>query len=545
MTDQLRSDWISLYGEDARHHIDRLIARAEAMGGPALPPAWWQHSVVYSLYVEAYADDGTFDGLRARLDHLVDLGVDTLWLLPILQSPMRDDGFDVSDHTVVRADLGGGEAFQRFLLDAHDRGMRVLFDFALNHVSDEHPWFQEALRGGESARWFHWSDTGEEYADARLLFKGMVESNWEPTPESAEGARGKFYFHRFYPFQPDLDFGEPDLFAAVLRAMLGWVERGVDGLRLDAIPFLWKEDGTSCENLPEVHTLLRIIRGLVELARPNTLLLAEACQPPEEVRDFLGDGDECQGVYHFPLMPRMWLAAGEADASPLRWVLDPTRLPPIPEESAWFVFLRVHDELTLEFLDEGEMERMRRLWLRDPSWSFRNGEGIAARMATLLEGDARRILGLFSLMLTIGGTPVIYHGDEFALGNDTAHRALSAERTGWDDPRFLVRAPIPWDRVEEDLWDARSTASKVHEGLRAMLHLRRQLPSLLRGERRFLDVDPRVAAYSRGSGHEEVTVLVNLSADEVEVDVEGVDLLSGRSGALGPYEYRWLATPNL
>jgi maltose alpha-D-glucosyltransferase/alpha-amylase len=545
VTDQLRHDWISLYGEEQAHHIERLIARAEAMGGPALPPAWWQHAVVYSLYVEGFADDGTFDGLRGRLDHLVDLGVDTLWLLPILESPMRDDGFDVSDHTLVRADLGGGEAFQRFLLDAHDRGMRVVFDFALNHVSDEHPWFREALRGGESARWFHWSDDGELYSDARLLFKGMVPSNWEPVPEGADGARGKYYFHRFYPFQPDLDYNEPDLFAAILRAILGWVERGVDGLRLDAIPFLWKEDGTDCENLPQVHVLLRIIRGLVELARPNTLLLAEACQPPEQVRDFLGSGDECQGVYHFPLMPRMWLAAGEADAAPLRWVLDPTRLPPIPDESAWFVFLRVHDELTLEFLDEDEMDRMRRLWLRDPSWSFRDGEGISARMATLLDTDPRRILGLFSVMLTIGGTPVIYHGDEFALGNDEDHRAASAARTGWDDSRFLLRAPIPWEQVEADLLDPRSATFKVYEGLRAMLLLRRQLPGLLGGERRFLDVDPRVAAYSRGSGHEEVTVLVNLSGDDVDVDVDGVDLLTGRSGPLAPYEYRWLATPNL
>jgi maltose alpha-D-glucosyltransferase / alpha-amylase len=354
---QLRSLWQDLYGSVKQAKLESFIDELKTAASVAPPPppeGWFKSVVVYSLYVDLFNHD--FSGLTARLSYLQSLGVTCIWLLPVLDSPMRDAGFDVRDYRKIRPELVGGlesdkqQVFTQFVAAAHGLGIRVIFDVAINHTSEEHVWFQESRKGPDNPYrdYYIWSDTDTGYADARIIFKGMMESNWQKLVGQG------YYFHRFFESQPDLNFRNPDVLLELCRVLLFWVKVGVDGFRADAVPYLWKQEGTNCENLPGTHAIVKFFRAVLDMVRPGTMVLAEACQPPHDVVAYFGEGDECHAAYHFPVMPRIYLAMAEGRAKPIfeQLALDVT--PAIPDACGWFSFLRCHDELTLEMVTPDE-----------------------------------------------------------------------------------------------------------------------------------------------------------------------------------------------
>lgn len=560
--DELHSIWTGLYPE-GDERFDRFWTWLEETkqehfsDGATGPSDWFRDAVVYSTYVDLFAGD--FGGMIERLDSLVDLGVTAIWLLPILDSPMRDQGFDVRDYTIIRPELLGGDekAFERFVAAAHERDIRIIFDMPLNHCSDEHPLFLEARsdRKSPTRDFFIWADDDEGFPKARHLFKGLVDSNWE-----FDGKTEQYWFHRFYPFQPDLNFANPEVLALTTSILVHWKIRGVDGFRLDAIPFLWKEKGTDCENLRPTHAIVRFWRKALDHLRPDGLLLAEACQPPKLVVEYFGRGDECHGAYHFPLMPRIFRALAERRGDAIREALDPTVTPAIPDGCQWFTFLRCHDEFTLEMVSPEERRELYAHYCRDRRWDFREGEGISARLATLLKGNPARILQAFNLMLSLPGTPVIYYGDEYAGENDEASFREMSEKTGYPDSRFFVRGPLPWDAVDRHLADPHSKPYRVYHGLRDLIAMRREHPAFGRGELIWHHGDTELAerglfAYHRAHGDEEILVVHNLSKEAIELapekdlamESDRRDLLTDRvvraeeAVVLPPYASWWLA----
>ena len=414
--DRIKEAWHELYpGTESNNKLELLLneletARISNHFG-LQPEGWYKEAVVYSLYVDFFA--GTFDGLVGKLDHLKELGATCIWLLPILDSPMRDAGFDIRDYRNIRADLLGlpadttaevkQQAFRNFLGEAHARNLKVIFDIAMNHTSEEHPWFVESRKGPENPyrNYYIWNKDTNKYKETRLLFKGMCPSNWEKSGDW-------YFFHRFFEFQPDLNYKNPDVLIEISRILLFWLSQGLDGFRADAIPYIWKEDGTDCENLPQTHTIIKIFRAVLDHVRPNTLLLAEACQPPQEVVKYFGNGDECHAGYHFPLMPMIFKSMAIEDATPVLGVLDPSVTPGIAPENQWFMFLRLHDELTLEMVTPEDRAIIHGHYCKDKRWDFRVGEGISARLAELLDRDPRKIGLAYSIMLALPGTPIIY-----------------------------------------------------------------------------------------------------------------------------------------
>ncbi|MDD5695997.1 MAG: alpha-amylase family glycosyl hydrolase, partial [Bacteroidales bacterium] len=390
---------------------------------PPHPSGWYKDVIVYSLYVDLFNRD--FSGLESKLDYLTQLGVNCLWLLPILESPMRDAGFDISDYRSIRADLLGLPAtasreeketvFVRFLRRAHEKNIRVIFDIALNHTSNEHPWFKESRKSIDNKyrNYYIWNKNDHKYSDARIIFKGLCTSNWEKDGE-------EYFFHRFFEFQPDLNYRNPSVLLEMAGHLLYWLEKGVDGFRADAIPYIWKEEGTSCENLPQTHTLIRFLRTALDYVRPDTLLLAEACQKPHLVVEYFGKGDECNAGYHFPLMPQLYKAVAMQSSQPVQHTLSPEITPEIPDNAQWFTFLRCHDELSLElvYVTEEDRRYIHEHYCKKPEWDFRLGQGISARLSELMDRDPDKIGMIFSIMLTLPGTPVIYYGDEFGKTND-------------------------------------------------------------------------------------------------------------------------------
>ena len=525
----IRELWRTLYQGEHQELLDSFVRalekfRSEHQLAP-LPAEWYKDVVVYSLYVDKF--NGTFEGLTERLDYLQSLGVTCLWLLPILRSPMKDAGFDISDFTKVRPELARGEdaeaAFDGFVQAAHERGISIIFDIAFNHSSIEHPWFQAAEGDKDSPYrdYYIWSDTDRLYGEARIIFKGMMESNWTRLGD-------QYYFHRFFDIQPDLNYRNPRVLGEMALMLAGWLARGVDGFRADAIPYLWKAPGTNCENLPETHTILKIFRAVCDFVRPGTILLAEANQPPREVAAYFGEGDECLAAYHFPLMPRLYKALATAERRAIIDALDEGFTPAIPANCRWFVFLRCHDELTLEMVTPEERVLVYGYFVSDPAWDFRQGEGISARLATLLENDSRRINLMHGILLTLLGTPVIYFGDEVGSGNDQEHHTAQVIATGYHDSRHLVRGPMDWPRIESDLAEPSSLASLVFYPLRDLIAGRRVHRALTRGKLEFDDMgDERVLAYTRTLGDESVRIMANLSADQVEL----------ATGTLAPYEF--------
>ncbi|PIK73347.1 maltose alpha-D-glucosyltransferase, partial [Methylobacterium frigidaeris] len=395
-------------------------------------PQWYRDAIIYQVHVKSFFDAnndgiGDFDGLTAKLDYIRDLGVTAIWVMPFYPSPLRDDGYDIADYRDINQSYGTMDQFRTFVDEAHARGLRVITELVINHTSDQHPWFQQARNAPKDSEWrdfYVWSDTDEKYTDTRIIFLDTEASNWTWDPVAKA-----YYWHRFYSHQPDLNFDNPKVLEAVIEVMRYWLDMGVDGLRLDAIPYLIERDGTNCENLPETHTVIKKIRAALDESYPDRMLLAEANQWPEETAQYFGEGDECHMAFHFPLMPRMYMAIAQEDRHPITDIMRQT--PEIPEGCQWAIFLRNHDELTLEMVTDKE---------RDYLWSFyaadrraRINLGIRRRLAPLLENDRRKIELMKFLVLSMPGTPVLYYGDEIGMGDNI----YLGDRDG-------VRTPMQW-----------------------------------------------------------------------------------------------------
>lgn len=562
----IRKLWSEIYkNEDNNAILEQLIAEVESSAltnshGPQ-PEGWYKDAIVYSLYVDLF--NGTFAGLTEKLPQLRALGVSCLWLLPILDSPMRDAGFDIRDYRTIRADLldlpqstsieERQKAFRDFLDEAHKNGLKVIFDIAMNHTSEEHQWFVESRKGPDNLfrDYYIWNKDTNRYKETRLLFKGMCPSNWEKDGEW-------YFFHRFFEFQPDLNYRNPQVLLEVSRILLFWLSQGLDGFRADAIPYIWKEEGTDCENLPEAHMIIKIFRAILDQVRPNTLLLAEACQPPVEVVKYFGDGDECHAGYHFPLMPMIFKSLAIQDAEPVLEVLHPSVTPDIMSENQWFMFLRLHDELTLEMVTPEDRALIHGHYCKDPRWDFRVGEGISARLAELLDRNPDKIGLAYSIMLTLPGTPIIYYGDEYGKFNDDAFYEAFRKETGKDDTRYFVRGPMDWEKTASELSDDESITSKVNSIIKTQLKARSQTKVFGRGSNTWAkpelsentkDTTP-VLAYFREYEGEKVLVLNNLSDKALEIKsvdgkiFTGIDLIGGKEVSfplsLAPLAFKWV-----
>ncbi len=393
---------------------------------------WYKDAVIYELHVRAFYDSdgdgiGDFKGLTEKLDYLRDLGVTALWLLPFFPSPLKDDGYDISDYAGIHPSYGTLSDFKVFIREAHRRGLKVITELVVNHTSDQHNWFQRARRtrpGSKARDYYVWSDTPDRYSDARIIFQDFESSNWSWDPVAKA-----YYWHRFYRHQPDLNYDNPEVRRAVFRALDFWMNLGVDGLRLDAVPYLYEREGTNCENLPETHSLLRELRKHIEERFPDRLLLAEANQWPEDAAEYFGRGDECQMAFHFPIMPRMFMALHMEDRFPIIDILEQT--PAIPDVCQWAIFLRNHDELTLEMVTDEERDYMYRVYADDPH--MRINLGIRRRLAPLLSSHRRKMELMNSLLFSLPGTPVMYYGDEIGMGDNV----YLGDRNG-------VRTPMQW-----------------------------------------------------------------------------------------------------
>lgn len=560
----LRRLWSEIYPSGSGDAIlEELIAEIKNASdtisfGPQ-PEGWYKDAVVYSLYIDFFNE--TFSGLTEKLPLLRDLGITCLWLLPILDSPMRDAGFDIRDYRNIRAELLGmpetasveakQKAFRDFLAEAHRNGLRVIFDIAMNHTSEEHPWFVESRKGPDNPYrdYYIWNKDTNRYKETRIIFKGLCPSNWEKSGDW-------YFFHRFFEFQPDLNYRNPKVLLEICRILLFWLSQGLDGFRADAIPYIWKEEGTDCENLPQAHTIIKIFRAVLDEVRPNTLLLAEACQPPAEVVKYFGQGDECHAGYHFPLMPMIFKTLALQDAKPVLNILHPSVTPDILPENQWFMFLRLHDELTLEMVSPEDRAIIHGHYCKKPLWDFRVGEGISGRLSELLDRNPAKIGLAYSIMLTLPGTPIIYYGDEYAKLNDEAFYESFRKETGKDDTRYLGRGPLNWDKIKSELSDPESLTSMVNATLRKQLKARSRAFS--RGKNTWATpgvagIEPGtlpVLAYYREYEGEKVLVLNNLSENALEVsDIDGktetgYDMIENYPVEfpvkLAPFGYTWI-----
>ncbi len=506
--------------------IDQLEKLKSKLDNKDTSSDWYKDVTVYSLYVDLFNKD--FSGLTEKMDYLKDLGVSCLWLLPILDSPMKDAGFDIKDYKRIRKDLfrlpdtaSPAEEkvlFKRFLDEAHNKGLRVIFDIALNHSSIDHPWFQESRKGKDNPYrdYYIWNKDTEKYKEARLLFKGMCPSNWEKDGDS-------YFFHRFFEFQPDLNYKNPKVLLAMSENLLFWLEQGVDGFRADAIPYIWKEDGTSCENLPKTHTVVKFFRAVLDYVKPGTLMLAEACQKPFDVVEYIKTGDECHAAYHFPVMPQMFKAIAKESAEPVLNVLSPKVTPFIPDDAQWFTFLRCHDELSLELVYVNEEDRayIHKNYCHQPEWDFRLGEGISARLSELFKFDIEKISLAYSLMLSLPGTPVIYYGDEFGKANDDDYYHEMIKMTGKNDTRFFVRGKIDWQEVETQLADESSFNAQVFKRLKNLINTRKKFAAFGRGSIEWINhSNDSILAFKRKFQNEELLILHNLGKEEASIDFE-------------------------
>ncbi|MBB4815061.1 maltose alpha-D-glucosyltransferase [Pseudomonas rhodesiae] len=545
-------------------------------------PLWYKDAVIYQVHVKSFFDSnndgiGDFPGLIAKLDYIADLGVNTIWLLPFYPSPRRDDGYDIADYRGVHSDYGTMADAKRFIAEAHKRGLRVITELVINHTSDQHPWFQRARKAkpGSAARDFYvWSDDDQKYDGTRIIFLDTEKSNWTWDPVA-----GQYFWHRFYSHQPDLNFDNPQVMKAVLEVMRYWLDMGIDGLRLDAIPYLIERDGTNNENLEETHGVLKQIRAEIDANYPDRMLLAEANQWPEDTQLYFGDkkgddGDECHMAFHFPLMPRMYMALAQEDRFPITDILRQT--PEIPANCQWAIFLRNHDELTLEMVTDKE---------RDYLWNYyaadrraRINLGIRRRLAPLLERDRRRVELLNSLLLSMPGTPTLYYGDEIGMGDNIYLGDRDGVRTPmqWSidrnggfsraDPASLVLPPIMDPLYGYQSVNVETQTQDPHSLLnwtRRMLAVRKQSKAFGRGSLKMLSpANRRILAYTReytgADGRTEIILCVanvSRSAQAAELDLSSfagmvpVEMLGGNAFppigqlnfllTLAPYGFYW------
>jgi maltose alpha-D-glucosyltransferase/alpha-amylase len=457
---------------------------------------WYKDAIIYQLHVKSYRDAnsdgfGDFRGLIEKLDYVERLGANTLWLLPFYPSPLRDDGYDIASYEEINPTYGSIDDFRAFLAAAHERNIRVVTELVINHTSDQHPWFQRARRAPKDSPerdWYVWSDDPNRYAGARIIFTDTEKSNWSWDPEAQQ-----FYWHRFFSHQPDLNFDNPEVLEAVLNVMRFWLRMGVDGLRLDAVPYLVERDGTNCENLPETHEILRLLRKTVDAEFPNRIFIGEANQWPSDVRPYFGNADECHMAFHFPVMPRMYMALRKEDRTPIVDIMRQT--PEIPAECQWAIFLRNHDELTLEMVTDEERDYMYREYARDPR--MRINVGIRRRLAPLMEGGRRQIELMNALLMSMPGTPIIYYGDEIGMGDNI----YLGDRNG-------VRTPMQWSPDRNAGFSEADTAALFSPlivdppyGYHTVnVVAQERVPtSLLRWMRRLIAVRQQYKAFGRGA----------------------------------------------
>ncbi|MBB3647537.1 maltose alpha-D-glucosyltransferase/alpha-amylase [Rhizobium sp. BK619] len=503
-------------------------------------PLWYKDAIIYQLHIKSFYDAngdgvGDFAGLHAKLDHIAALGVNAIWLLPFFPSPRRDDGYDIADYGNVSPDYGTLEDFRAFVDAAHQRNIRVIIELVINHTSDQHPWFQRARQapaGSPERDFYVWSDTDQKFPETRIIFIDTEKSNW-----TWDAVAGAYYWHRFYSHQPDLNFDSPLVMEELLKVMRFWLETGIDGFRLDAIPYLVEREGTINENLPETHAILKRIRAALDATHPGVMLLAEANQWPEDTREYFGDGDECHMAFHFPLMPRMYMAIAKEDRFPITDILRQT--PEIPENCQWAIFLRNHDELTLEMVTDAERDYLWETYASDKR--ARINLGIRRRLAPLMERDRRRIELMNALLLSMPGTPVIYYGDEIGMGDNIYLGDRDGVRTPmqWSpdrnggfsrvDPARLVLPPVadPLYGFEAVNVEAQSTdAHSLLNWTRKMLALRGRHPAFGRGSLRFLAPENRkILAYLREYEGETLMCVANLSRlpQAVELDLSAFE----------------------
>jgi maltose alpha-D-glucosyltransferase / alpha-amylase len=498
-------------------------------------PTWYKDAIIYEAHVKAFYDGngdgiGDFRGLIDKLDYLQDLGVTAIWLLPTFPSPLRDDGYDISDYYNIQPSYGSLDDFEAFVEAAHNRGLRVITELVINHTSDQHPWFQAARSDPTSPYhdYYVWSDTDERYPDARIIFTDTETSNWTWDPVAR-----KYFWHRFFSHQPDLNFDNPDVRRAMLDVLRFWLDKGVDGLRLDAVPYLFEREGSICENLPETHAYLKEVRAEIDRSYANRMLLAEANQWPPDVRPYFGDGDECHMAFHFPLMPRIYMALRREVRTPIIEIV--ARTPDIPPENQWALFLRNHDELTLEMVTDEERDYMYNEYARDPR--MRVNIGIRRRLAPLIENSRRRQELLHSLLLSMPGTPIIYYGDEIGMGDNIYLGDRDGVRTPmqWSGDRNagfsradtqalflpLVQDPV-YGYQAVNVEAQRRTPSSLLNWMRRLIAIRKRYPVFGRGDIEFLHPSNlAILAYLRRWDGQTVLIVNNLSrfVQPVELDL--------------------------
>jgi maltose alpha-D-glucosyltransferase/alpha-amylase len=555
----------------------RTDAHAEPFAPASMPmyrsadPLWYKDAVFYQLHVKSFADSngdgiGDFPGLTAKLDHVSSLGVDCLWLQPMYPSPFKDDGYDISDYVNIHPSYGTLQDFERFLEQAHSRGLRVIIELVLNHTSDQHAWFAEARSSRDNPRrdWYVWSDTDDRYRGVRIIFIDTELSNWAWDPVSKS-----YYWHRFFSHQPDLNYDNPAVRDEVWQVMKFWLDLGVDGFRVDAVPYLVEREGTSCENLPETHDVLKELRAKLDAHFTGRVLLAEANMWPEDVRPYFGNGDEFHMSFHFPIMPRIFMALRLEDRKPLIDIIE--RTPSIPDTCQWAIFLRNHDELTLEMVTEIERQYMWDEYAKDPR--ARINLGIRRRLATLMEGDRRRVQLMSGLLMSLPGSPIMYYGDEIGMGDNM-----------YLGDRNSVRTPMQWSNGvnagfsnadPERLWlplvsnalygyqavnvdSQQRNPTSLLNWTRRLIEVRRSTRVFGRGSIEFLKpANHRVLAFTRTLGRERALVVCNLAgtAQVAELDLSAlagaipIEMFGGsifpRIGRepypvmIGPYDFYW------
>ena len=532
---------------------------------------WYKDAVIYQLHVRTFCDSnndgiGDFRGLMQKLDYLEYLGVDALWLMPFFPSPLRDDGYDISDYYSVHPNYGDLDDFKAFLKVSHERGIKVIIELVLNHTSDQHAWFQESRSSRENPKrdWYVWSDTDDRYKDARIIFLDTELSNWAWDPVSKS-----YYWHRFFSHQPDLNYDNPAVFEAMWGVMKFWLDMGVDGFRLDAVPYLVERDGTNCENLPETHAIIRELRKRLDAEYPGKMLLAEANQWPADVSSYFGSGDEFHMAFHFPLMPRIFMAVQLEDRKPIIEILEQT--PQIPDTAQWCIFLRNHDELTLEMVTDVERDYMYDVYAKDKT--MRLNLGIRRRLAPMMDNDRRRIELLNVLLMSMPGTPIIYYGDEIGMGDNIYLGDRNGVRTpmqwngGWNagfsgaDPERLYSPLISNPVYGYQAINVEAQKRVPHSLLswmKRLIEVRKSSRIFGRGSIEFLrPSNHRVLAYVRQLDDQKILIVNNLSstAQAVELDLKrfkGNILIEmfGRNifprvGELpylltmGPYQFYW------
>jgi maltose alpha-D-glucosyltransferase/alpha-amylase len=527
---------------------------------------WHKTAVFYEVPVYAYQDSngdgvGDFVGLASRLDYLEWLGVDCVWILPFYESPLRDGGYDVSDSRAVLEKYGTLEDVRAFIAAAHECGIRVITDIVMNHTSDQHPWFQAARQPGSDTRnRYVWTDDPEQWSEARVIFTDTHDSNW-----TWDEVAGAYYWHRFFDHQPDLNYDHPDVGEEMLNVVRFWLDIGFDGLRLDAVPYLFERDGTNGENLPETHAWLKTLRAVVDDEYEDRVLLAEANQWPDDVVEYFGDGDECHMAFHFPVMPRLFMALKQGDVGSIIDVLEAT--PEIPASAQWGVFLRNHDELTLEMVTDDQRAYMYEKYAPDPA--MRKNLGIRRRLAPLLDGDRSRIELLHAVLLSLPGSPILYYGDEIRMGDIYTL-----------DDRDGVRTPMQWNASTgagfssaapgdfylplvtdpefappvRNVADEKADPDSFLNWLRTMLAIRADLPVLGLGDyEAVVTGDPAILSYLRSNASQRILVVasfadeprnttIDLPAGEWEaVAGKGCQLAPGRV-ALDRHGYGWFTS---